>query len=144
MNRQALYELAERELNVHRPDSDVLATAHSSSGGVSSVTRQLYWQFRSQKLALLAESSGDATKFWARYIAELEEAERKARKQRSINAWAGAFACFSGWVIAYGLFRVAYHDLAIGKSGSLGYWLGSAICLISGFYGFLVAKRNSF
>jgi len=144
MDHQALYELAEREINVGRADPDVLATARASSGGVESVTRQLYWQYRSQKLKLLAEGSGNSAEFWAHFVAEVEEAERNARTKRSIHAWIGAFACFLGWVLAYSFFRVAYHALATQRSALLGYWLGALICLISGFYGFIVAKRNSF
>jgi len=144
MNQQALYELAERELNIGRADPDVLATAQASSGGVSSLTRQLYWQYRSQKLRLLAESSGNPAEFWGQFVAEVEDAERKAGKKRSAQAWIGALACFSGWVLSYGFFRVAYHALATERLALWSYWIGSAICLLSGFYGFIVARRNSF
>jgi hypothetical protein len=144
MQQQLLYELAERELNINRADPDVLATAYSSSGGVPSVTRQLYWQYRSQKLRLLAEESANPDEFWTSLVSEIDEAEHRAKRRRSLHAWIGAFACLLGWVLAYIFFRFAFRAQATGRAVALEYWTCSVVCLISGFYGFVVAKRNAY
>ena len=122
----------------------MLITAYERSQGVDSLTRQLYWQHRSQKLKHLADQSGDPKQFYEDLVRELDEAESVARRRTAGHAWIGAAACLLGWVLSYIFFRFAIVAQVRGDTASYTYWTCSVLCLASGFYGFITAKRNSF
>ena len=95
MDFQALYELADRELNVGLADDDLLRRSLAEAKGVQALARQIYCERRAKELKR-DDTSSSVEELVA--LVQLQEKRLRARKERNRWLWAGS--SFGGFLAA--------------------------------------------
>jgi hypothetical protein len=92
---QALYELADRELNVGLADDDLLERSLAEAKGMQALARQIYCERRAKQL-----KRDDASTSVEELVALVQLQEKRLRARKERNRWLWAGSSFVGFVAA--------------------------------------------
>ena len=97
MDFQALYELADRELNVGLADEKLLRRSLAEAKGVQALARQIYCEHRAKELK---RDDANVTVEELVALVKMQEKRIRARKERNRWLWAGSsFLAFLATIV---------------------------------------------
>jgi len=90
---QALYELADRELNVGLADEKILSRSLAEAKGVRALARQIYCELRAKQLR-----GAEDVRHLHDVVESVARQERRLLARKKRNGWLWTFACFAGFL----------------------------------------------
>ena len=93
MEFRALYELADRELNVGLADEKILSRSLAEAKGVEGLARQIYCELRAKQLR-----GAEDVRHLNEVVESVAQQEKRLLARKKRNGWLWTFACFAGFL----------------------------------------------